>query len=148
MTSQLNGCLSFLLSFFLKSIVACRLCVIYMREDIMIPMAYMDYTDLPVCCSRKAFKLNHSLTTFVIVILYAIISCYYAVYLCMHPVNARWRYISPIVWVHTQNGPCLYTDLWEAFIGCVSMFRYVECTYIHVCMCICMCVSMYDNIVI
>ena len=28
-------------------------------------MAYMDYMDLAVCCSRKAIKLNHSLTTII-----------------------------------------------------------------------------------
>ena len=48
-----------ILFFFLKLIVACRLCVIYVRE-IMIPMyiacdymAYMDYMDLAVCCPQK-----------------------------------------------------------------------------------------------
>ena len=64
------GALTFLLFililFFLKLIWACRLCVIYMREDTDSECigydytAFMDYMDLVV--PRKAVKSNHSLT--------------------------------------------------------------------------------------
>ena len=61
-------CVSFLLSFFLKLIVACRWCVIYVREDNDCNvkgydyMACMDYMDPMSAVPRKAVKLNHALT--------------------------------------------------------------------------------------
>ena len=68
MTSQLNGGLHFLCFFFipfiLKIIVACRLHVIYVREDndsMGAYTAYMDYMGL-IRYLRKAVELNHSLT--------------------------------------------------------------------------------------
>ena len=65
MICQLNVCpnffvVLFLIPFFLKLIVACRLCVIYVREDNewfqcigRDYTAYMDYMDHTVRCPQK-----------------------------------------------------------------------------------------------
>ena len=78
MTSQLNGCPHFIgilfNSFFVKLIVACKLCVIFAREDddsyvqAMITRL-MNYMDLTVSCPKSAVKLNHSLTFVVVSII-------------------------------------------------------------------------------
>ena len=81
MTSQLNGCPRFLLFlnsfFFLKLIVACRLCI-YVREDndSNLLAIHVFYGLHGPRCPRKAMKLNHSLAN-----LSRIVSCICAIQL-------------------------------------------------------------------
>ena len=72
----LTSCVSFLISFFLKSLVACRLCVIYVREDVYSnvfrlwlhglyglygPRCPLPPPPPPPPQKKKKVKLNHSL---------------------------------------------------------------------------------------
>ena len=101
----LTFCVSFLMSFFLKLIVACRLCVIYVREDndsivkIMITRLIWTMWTSPSAVPRKAVNL----------IIYSLTGgAYSSPIICMRPANERWRYIIISCFIgraRTRNDP-------------------------------------------